>query len=342
MGGCYDDYSSYRRPAVVQPVVKKVRKPANPKWKQRIATYAQSRDLEDLLAAGKEFFRTKRKGFIPKLAEVCGVKKVSDIPKEFTAWEYEIKINIEPNGKGKEPEVVAYLDAFDFPIGSNCRFIKDPVHNFAIGNNHFIGDDSDERMVVIEKAGKTYIKEKGLVVPVRLGVPYEEIIIKRTEVREENPISGVLEGIASATREEGVKYRGKLRKEKGDDFILDTNDGRIYSFTITRAHRTRVGEHTESGIQRQLELEYAGYLPGFKGFKINSEEQVIRGMIDLAKYTYTMYKGAPIINGWRMDLKVTAERKYDFLLGADKTRLLENHDRKLSLQDMTLDIVRRN
>src|SRR3989344_1597445 len=155
MGGCYSDYSSpYSRPAVQPVVVKKVRKPANPKWKQSIAAYAKGRELEDLLTAGKDFFRTRKKGFIPKLGEVCGVKRISDIPKEFTEWEYEIKMNIEPHGKGKEPDITAYLDAFDFPLGSNTRFIKDPVHNSAVGTNHFLGNDTDERMVIIEKAGK--------------------------------------------------------------------------------------------------------------------------------------------------------------------------------------------
>lgn len=316
MGGSYCDYSrsssSYSAPAP-----KKVRKAPNPQWQQCLKSFVKTHKLEDLLTADKAFFRSRRKGFIPKLAEVCGIDTIEDIPKEFPTIEYEVKMNIVPIGSGKEPGIIQYLDAFDFPVGGSTRFIKDPVHNCAEGTNHFIGDSLDERLVVIEKGGKTFLKEKGLVVQTNTGIPYENIVVKRTEERHPSEMEEVISKVKQITSEKGVEYRGKIRKEKGDDFILDTNDGRLYSFTITRAHLTKAGETQESGIQRQLEIEYAGYIPGFKSFEKNSEKQIVQGMVDMAKYTYGMYNNAPLGDGWRMDLQITGQRKYDFVLGKD-------------------------
>jgi hypothetical protein len=320
MGGCYSDYSS-RSVSSSYSAPKKVRKPANPKWQQLLKSFAKNHELSDLLSANRAFFRNRKKGFIAKLSEFSGLRSVSDIPKEFPEMEYEVKINVEPSGMGKEPEVVQYLDAFDFPVGSSSRFIKDPINNFAVGINHFIGDSLDERLVVIEKAGGTYLKEKGLVVPLDLGIQYEDIIVKRTEERHQADMSEVLGKVKRITSEKGVEYRGKIRKEKGDAFLLDTSDGRIYSFTITRAHLTKAGDSIESGTQRQLEIEYAGYIPGFRGFEKDSEKQLVQGMVDLAKYTFAMYNNAPISDGWRMNLQVTEQRKYDFVLGKDSREI---------------------
>jgi len=73
-----------------------------------------------------------------------------------------------------------------------------------------------------------------------------------------------------------------------------------------------------------LELEYAGFIPRFKGFEKDSEVQVVSGMVDLAKYTYFLYNNAPVSNGYRMNLTLTGERKYDFVSGARRENLTEN------------------
>ena len=314
----------------------KPKAPASPEWQQLMKNFRKSQELSDLLAANKAFFRSRTKGFIAKLAETIGIESVENIPKEFTEIEYEVKMNIEPRGNGKEPEVVQYLDAFDFPVGGNTRFIKDPINNFAVGINHFVGDSLDERLVVIEKCGKQYLKEKGKVERVNVGVFYEEIVVKRTESRHESSMDEVLNRIGRETSQSDVKYRGKIRKEKGDVFILDTSDGRIYSFTVTRSFLTKAGESSESGVQRQLEIEYAGYIPGFSGFEKDSERQLVQGMVDLAKYTFNMYNNAPITKGWKMNLEVTGQRKYDFVLGKSlKQCEIQSENDVISLKDLT-------
>jgi hypothetical protein len=308
MGGCYGTTYGYSNCS----------KTSRGNYKSSLNKFVNNKNLEDLVKAYKDFFLTNESGFIAKLAEQTGIKEVRDIPKEFPETEYEVKFDIQPYSEykltEKEPEVIQYLDAFDFPTAKKARFLKDPINNFSIGINNFIGDDSDEKLVIIEKAGNIYLKEKGLVEPTDVGVDFEEIVIKRKEERYQSSFEQAMEKANELTKQKGVKYRGKIRKEKGDAFVLDSNDGRIYSFTITRAHLIKPGQEKESGIQRQLELEYAGYIPGFKGFKKDSEKQIVQGMVDLAKYTYGLYNDAPIEDDdWRMKLHLTGERKYDFI-----------------------------
>jgi hypothetical protein len=307
MGGCYTSYT--------------------PRFQsdcERDSYYAES----DLASAFRVFQKTQDRsglikhfvaslqrngsGFIGNLAEAAGIKSIGDIPKEFPAWEYEVKFDIQVVGKGKEPAINAFLDTFDFPATQSARYLKDPVNNIAEGVNHFFGDGLEEKLVVIEKAGKKFLKKKGSVIPVKLGIPYEEIIVKRTEERYEASMETIFEEAKRVASEHG-EYKGKIRKEKGDAFILDLADGRIYSMTVNRSHLTRAGEEKESEIQRQLELEYAGFIPKFPGFEKDAEAQIVSGMVDLAKFVFVLYNNAPIANGWRMNLGITGERKYDFV-----------------------------
>jgi hypothetical protein len=108
--------------------------------------------LEKKLNAGKAFFSEEKKGFFAEVAKARGIKRVEDIPKEFPTIEYEVKFDVRPEGIGTEPSVVNYLDAFDFPLGGNTRFMKDPVNSFAVGINHFIGDENDERLSKKERS----------------------------------------------------------------------------------------------------------------------------------------------------------------------------------------------
>ncbi len=308
MGGCYGTSYVYSRCS----------KTSRGNYGNSLRKFVSDRNLEDLVKAYKDFFLSNESGFIAKLAEQTDIGTVEDIPKEFPEIEYEVKFDIKPSSEyqlsEKEPDVIQYLDAFDFPTAKKARFLKDPVNNFSIGVNNFIGDDSDEKLVIIEKAGNIYLKEKGLVELTDVGVDFEKIVIKRKEQRYQSSFEQAMEKANQLTKQKGVNYRGKIRKEKGDAFVLDTNDGRIYSFTITRAHLIKPGQEQESGIQRQLELEYAGYISGFKGFKKDSEKQIVQGIVDLAKYTYGLYNNAPIEDDdWRMKLTLTGERKYDFI-----------------------------
>lgn len=314
MGGCYTSYRKSEEEIREEREREKIRNA-----REGFKKFAKTGKIELLVESYIQFMHGNKSGFIEMLAIGAGIKNVLDIPKEFKDTEYEVKFDLSIDKKGKEPKLEDFLNAFDFPAVRNARFLKDPVNTIAEGVNNFYGTETDERLVVIEKAGALYLKEKGSVIPLDLGVDYENIVIKRSEKRWKASFEEVSGKVEEIKRDNLVDYKGKIRKEKGDAFILDACDGRIYSFTVTRANLIKPGEKKESDIQRQLEIEYAGYIPGFKGFEEDSEKQIVQGMVDLAKYNYVLYNNAPV-DGCRMNLDITGERKYDFVSG-NKNRL---------------------
>ncbi|MEK6963145.1 MAG: hypothetical protein AABX70_01865 [Nanoarchaeota archaeon] len=312
MGGCYDSrrYSACSTPQYQLDM------------NSSLLRFFEAHQVPDLVTAYKSFFdnssqsgRNSKGGFIKVLLDY---RKCAEAPKEFSDLEYEVKFSIlpvPPQGKeSKEPSVAEYLAALEFPAVQSARFLKDPVDAIAEGNNHFLGQEGNERLVIIEKGGKTYLKEKSQPLPLKTGVPYESIVMKRTEKRYAASIEDILRKVAGS-HERGSVYQGYVRKEKGDAFTLDTNDGRIYSMSLTRAHLDGDG-----AVQRQLELEYAGYVPGFAGFEKDSEVQIVSGMVDLAKHVAFLSNNAPVARGWRMELSLTNERKYDFVKNKGKPR----------------------
>ncbi|MBI3334808.1 hypothetical protein HYZ97_04950 [Candidatus Pacearchaeota archaeon] len=305
MGGCYSSSYDYKS-RCTEPVI--------PAWQTALKSALKNMDRTALTAAYKAFFASGRTGggFIAEAAKLLDVSDVFNIPKELSEFEYEVKFDIQMHGTGKEPSITEFLNAFDFPVAAHARFLKDPVNTDAVGINHFYGTKDEERLVVIEKGG-THLKEKSEFLPLSTGVSYEHIVTKRRETRRPATLDEILIKVGTVMHDPGVSYQGKIRKEKGDAFILDAHDGRIYSFTITRAHLQQPGKRDENSVQRQLEIEYAGYLPKFLGFKKDSEQQIVAGMVDLARYTFALYCNAPVVNGWRIQLEPTHERKYDFV-----------------------------
>lgn len=306
MGGCYSSSYEYRESAKTR------QRETTSSWKTALKKALGEGNREKLTDAYKKYFTENNSGFIAEAAMLLGINDVMKIPKEFPNFEYEMKFDIQAHGKETEPSIIEYLNAFDFPVATHARFFKDPVNTNAVGVNHFFGTDTEERLVVIEKEG-THLKEKSEYLPIEVKVPYKEIVSKRQERRYPASLDEIMNKIGTVNSEAGVAYRGRIRKEKGDVFILDAHDGRLYGFTITRAHLLRPGQKEASDVQRQLEIEYAGYLPGFAGFNKNSEEQIVAGMVDLARYTHALYGNAPIARTWRMSLVPTLERKYDFV-----------------------------
>lgn len=318
MGGCYR--SECKSEAEIKEERKRERVRSARAGFER---FIKTGKVELIVESYNNFLQENDSGFIELLAKGAGIKDVSDIPKELTDTEYEVKFDISIDKKGKEPKLEDFLNAFDFPAVRNARFLKDPVNIITEGVNNFYGNETDERLVVIEKAGALYLKEKGPVIPLETGVNFEEIVIKRSEKRWKASFEEVSRKVDEIKKENLVDYKGKIRKEKGDAFILDVSDGRIYSFTVTRANLIKPGEKKESDIQRQLEIEYAGYIPKFRGFRKDSESQIVHGMVDLAKYTYVLYNNAPV-NGCRMNLVLTGERKYDFVSGTGRKKIRES------------------
>lgn len=90
---------------------------------------------------------------------------------------------------------------------------------------------------------------------------------------------------------------GEMVKERVKDFVFDTSDGRIYAVAITFCR-------SKNKTQKQLEIEYAGYLSGFGNKKQGSEKQVIAGVQNLSNYIYSHFPQM---------LKTSVERKFEFV-----------------------------
>jgi hypothetical protein len=310
MGGCYDTTYSTRS--------------HEPAWKtttkSSTAAFFRSGETPDLVAAYKAYGESNSSGFIKALLDH---KDCKEAPKEFPDIEYEIKFNIDvykSDRNGNEPGMQQFLQAFDFPATRAARFLKDDVDVVAQGTNHFFGEGIEERLVVIEKGGKIYLKEKSQPLELKTGVQYEQIVIKRTEKRYEAKLDKILQKVAEVAKG-GASYIGAAVKDKGDAFVLDTQSGRIFSFTVTKAHRDHL-------VQRQLEIEYAGYVPGFPQFEKGSEKQIVSDMVALAKQVAFLNNDVAIAPGWSVRLELTDERKYDFVS--------QIPGKKLSLPNRTL------
>ncbi len=299
--------------------------PPRPSWEGKLREALDQNNRKALIESYRSYFSSegKESGFIGNAMKLLCGKSVKNFPKEFSDIEYEVKFNIDLAGDSTQQlSLCDYLDMFDFPVVTSSRFLKDPLNTTSEGFNHYFGTNTAERLVVIDKMGKGYMKEKGESLPIDINLSHKDIVTKRREVLLPATLSEIIERIHQVTRESGVHYRGKIKKERADMFLLNAHDGRIYNFTVTRAQITRSEQQVET--QRQLEIEYAGYLPGFKNFKNEDEQQLIRSMLDLTRYTYALYHDVLLPDEGRMKLVPTKERKYDFVLGTSSLRAPSN------------------
>ncbi len=265
-----------------------------------ITKFQATRVVQDLRDAHALFVRIHTNGFVRRI--LAGQK----MPQEFPMLEYEMKFDVRPakRNSAEEPDMKEYLNAFKFPPTKNARFIKDQLYVSADGTNRFWGKGKEESLVVIERDDKSYVKLKNQ--PMRLPhVAGASMITKRTEDRHEATMDEILKRIETATLA-GARYQGCIRKEKADAYVMDIQHGRVYTFTFSRAT-------IDDAIQRQVEIEYAGYIPGLNGHEPENERQLVTDMVALANHMKTHYNTVPVMPGWNVTLTPTHERKYDFV-----------------------------
>ena len=322
--------------------------PREPIWGKKIKAALETKDRKTLIDAYKTFSTTfdSAKGFIGHVAKFLNIPDMARVPREFSELEYEVKFNIDlqsssqENGKNIVPSMVDYLNIFDFPATTGTRFLKDPLNKTSEGFNHYFGTADEEQLVVIEKMGKGYLKEKGEFIPILTQVRYKNLISKRKETLHVASLDQIINKIGLVVSNPNVKYRGKLRKERGDFFVLDVHDGRIYNLTISLAHLiSSQQQDTVSGVQRQLEIEYAGYLPDFTAFQKDSEKQLLEGIAALAQYTYALYGVTVLENDWHMRLVPTKERKYDFVANTLARAIQNNEGLRVTLETFNSQVL---
>lgn len=94
-----------------------------------------------------------------------------------------------------------------------------------------------------------------------------------------------------------LTFIGKMSKNRVKDFIVDNQDGRIYAVAVTFC---QVGNQT----QKQLEVEYSGFLDGFAKSDSNIEQTIIESLEKIGKFIYGQLPGL---------ISPSIERKFDFV-----------------------------
>lgn len=90
---------------------------------------------------------------------------------------------------------------------------------------------------------------------------------------------------------------GKMTKVRVKDFVFDARDGRIYAVAISFC---KSGGRT----QKQLEVEYSGYLGGVGNFKKGNEKEIISKTLELSRHIYKRLSGI---------FRPSVERKFEFV-----------------------------
>ena len=310
MGGCYNDrdYSSscYEPPKQVDNV------------ENLVKSFFKTGNRPKLLEAYKQLILNgnSKKRFIRYLLDYAEIKEGIN---EFPGIEIESKLEVILTPISKKPESVVVLtdilDILEFPPVQGARFLMDACNAESQGTNNFFGTDDEERFVVIEKGGKWYLKEKGQVQPYHFGIPGEEYVLRRPETRKETNPLVVAQTLAEKYADGNVKFQGALNKIKAESFLVNTVSGRLYSVVISCASKN------DKKKQWQLEIEYAGYIPGFKQFEKGNERNVVEDILYIDKSIVALYSDTILESGYKVSFIPTTESKFEFVSGKSSKQL---------------------
>ena len=268
-----------------------------------VEKFFSSGKREHLISAAKKYLNgSYEKGLIRYVLDAADVSEATN---EFPGIEIESKLEIsfaqaQSDGAQRSFELSDILDVIEFPPSKNARFVKDPCNLESAGTNYFYGsDDGAERVTVIHK---------GDVQPYSFGIAGEQFVLRRPETRELTTPPEIMDAL-QRYQHEGIKYQGKIEKKKAEAFVLQTLSGRIYSLVVSDARR-----NLDEKEQWQLEVEYAGHIPGFKT-NIGREEEIVDDIVTLMKHVCFFYNNLPLDSGELVSFAPTTERKYDFIRG---------------------------
>ena len=330
MGGCYGSSYGHSSPcSTPRPAAEPM--DAQSLFKRRFKQYLKSGDRADLQKA-LQALNGEHKGVINLMHQAAGIDAAV---KDFSDFEIEAKFEIDlqrRNGKkAKEPAIEEIMDTFDMQFSPGALWIKDPVNAVATGQNRFFGtEDGEERVVIITKGGGVYLKEKGSVEPYSFGIPAEEYILRRRETRVATTLDACVAALLRHNKDGKLRDMGIIEKVKGDFFLINAQSGTEIGCSVTDSYKLPEREKR----QLQLELEYAGQIPGFPAPTKQSERAIVEEMSRLYRGLLVTFgvEPVPINADWQLQLTPTVERKYDFVSGnghqaripADRDKILES------------------
>jgi len=112
-----------------------------------------------------------------------------------------------------EPSIKEYLDAFHFPAAAEFKVSQGCVQQHSRGNKPFLRQWWWWKACSDREDGQDIPERKSQPLKLETDVPFQEIVMKRTEKRWETTIEEMLEKAGEAKT--NGKYAGKIRKEKG-------------------------------------------------------------------------------------------------------------------------------
>ena len=246
------------------------------------------------------------------MSVILSSKKLAQIQKhnftkELKNFEYETKFDI----KNKKFNSLEILKKIRRCFENNQRFILCEVKSgdkLLTRTAFFFRDNTEYSLFRYRGARMVKVKKHRIIkgIPFRIFKNDEQLIIDKNDFSEK--LSKIkhrfkrhnykLVNLDKFSREKSsLVYIGEMVKYRVKDFVFDTTDGRIYAVAITFCK-------SKNKIQKQLEIEYAGYLSGFGDKKQSTEKQVIAGVQNLSKYIY---------NHFPKMLKPSVERKFKFV-----------------------------
>lgn len=215
--------------------------------------------------------------------------------KEFPGEEFEVKFAV--NGALGSP--VAYLRRVESALRRHRRYRVIPVREAISWPTHFFTDGRREYALYetgdwLNARHPTLSIVGGLVLKIKLHRTRKRqyVIYRNRESFLTKPAE--IFAVLQRTR---LRYVGDMVKHRAKDFVIDRVDGRVYSVAVTVCT-------SGSRVQRQLEVEYSGYLPGKPQIPRGHSRNVIAGVLALSA---ELHHRLPTL------LSPTEERKLTFV-----------------------------
>ncbi len=261
----------------------------------------------NLLVEAFQYAKQNNISFLKHLLDGRG-----DLENSLAGIEIEAKINYAVGLR--ESDVEDKLRGYS--VSDNTRFLKcrDLAKN--AGYHHYFGTDEKEGFTVMMSEAGTHIKIKGSTGSYAFGIKGEEYILRRTEElkkvlspRENEDVFGFIQLIVQSCSPTPMHYVGSFEKTKATQWVIEREHGRIYSLVLGLCKKLAFkGDNfvKENGSQLvQVEIEYAGCIPGFSSHpKKESEKIIVEDIVTISGYIANKYK-----------LQPTLQTKFDWLTG---------------------------
>jgi len=208
----------------------------------------------------------------------------AQVERDSNDIEYEIKLECLDT---KKP-LSGLLDMVETALTASRRYLVDRVQIVSQMTSHFLVDGENEYSV-FRYDGEVMLKVK----------KHEIITGRKLPIFKnfENFFYDI-DKINSKLQHHQITYVGSMLKRRIKDFIIDSNDGRVYSLAITICE-------TNDQRQHQLEVEYYGYVRGSEKQKLENESALLDRLVELSAY---IQRACP------SEFLPSVERKYEFVV----------------------------